>query len=141
MENGYAVMERTWSDGDVIQFYLELKPQVVQANPRVRQDIGKVAVMRGPVVYCAEEADNGKLLQDFRMDPHGAIEVDASELFGGIRVVRVEGTRSAADEDAPLYMSVAESKREKAVMTLIPYYLWNNRGEGEMTVWMNSIGG
>lgn len=100
-----------------------------------------MCVVRGPVVYCAEEADNGKLLQDFRMDPHGAIEVDASELFGGIRVVRVEGTRSAADEDAPLYMPVAESKREKAVMTLIPYYLWNNRGEGEMTVWMNSIGG
>ena len=138
-EDGYLIVEV--KDGDVLNVSFDMDAEVYCANPHVTEDCAKVCVVRGPVVYCAEEADNGKLLQDFRMDPHGVIEVDASELFGGIRVVRVEGTRSAADEDAPLYMPVAESKREKAVMTLIPYYLWNNRGEGEMTVWMNSIGG
>ena len=98
-------------------------------------------MVRGPVVYCAEEADNGALLQDFRMNPNAPVETESSDLFGGICTIRVQGTRSAVSEDAPLYMPLSQARRTSATMTLIPYYLWNNRGEGEMTVWMNSMEG
>ena len=127
--------------GDVVQVSFRMEPEVYCANPRVTEDCAKVCVVCGPVVYCAEEADNGKLLQDFRMDPNAPVKTEASDLFGGIRTIRVQGTRSTVGEDAPLYMPLSQARRTSAEMTLIPYYLWNNRGEGEMTVWMNSVEG
>ena len=138
-ENGYVILPV--AHGDVVQVSFGMEPEVYCANPRVTEDCAKVCVVRGPVVYCAEEADNGALLQDFRMNPNAPVETESSDLFGGIRTIRVQGTRSAVSEDAPLYMPLSQARRTSATMTLIPYYLWNNRGEGEMTVWMNSVEG
>lgn len=137
-ENGYAIVPVT--DGDVVSVSFAMEAEVYCANPRVTEDCGKVCVARGPVVYCAEEADNGPLLQDFRMDTEKKPEVLASELFGGIRVIRVKGNRTQEDGCTQLYRPLSQVRREAAEMTLIPYYLWNNRGEGEMTVWMNRMG-
>ena len=138
-EDGYLVLNV--AGGDNIQVSFDMDAVVYCANPNVSGDCNKVSVMRGPVVYCAEEVDNGKNLQDFRMDVHGGASVEKSDLFGGIRVIKVKGTRSTLGKDAPLYMPVSQDVRKDAEMTLIPYYLWNNRGEGEMTVWMNRFGG
>ena len=139
MENGYAVMERTWSDGDVIQFYLELKPQVVQANPRVRQDIGKVAVMRGPVVYCLEEADNGKGLQRVYLpeEPDFKEQYDP-DLLSGVVTLTSKGRRldqSGWDADT-LYRPAEQPEFQDVELKWVPYYAWANRGIGEMTVWV-----
>ena len=139
VEDGYVILPV--GQGDVVQVSFGMEPEVYCANPRVTEDCAKVCVVCGPVVYCAEEADNGKLLQDFRMDPNAPVKTEASDLFGGIRTIRVQGTRSTVGEDAPLYMPLSQARRTSAEMTLIPYYLWNNRGEGERTVWMNSVEG
>ena len=139
MENGYAVMERTWSDGDVIQFYLELKPQVVQANPRVRQDIGKVAVMRGPVVYCLEEVDNGKGLQRVYLPEEPDFkEQYEPDLLSGVVTLTSKGRRldqSGWDADT-LYRPAERPEFQDAELKWVPYYAWANRGIGEMTVWV-----
>lgn len=137
VENGYAVV--TVADGDVITVSFEMEPVVLCANPRVTEDCGKACVLRGPVVYCAEEADNGKLLQDFLLDPTAPVTVEKSDLFGGICTLTVSGKRSdlSAWTEDTLYQPFTATRMEPATMTLIPYFLWNNRGEGEMTVWMN----
>ncbi|MBR5111698.1 MAG: glycoside hydrolase family 127 protein [Clostridia bacterium] len=138
MENGYAVL--ALRDGDRVEVRFDMPPQVLAANPRVTEDCGRACVVRGPLVYCAEETDNGPLLQDFRLNPAAGIETAQSDLFGGIRTLLVHGTRTADDGDNRLYRPYGEVTRTKADLLLIPYYLWNNRGEGEMTVWMNVKG-
>ncbi len=135
MENGYAVL--SLRDGDKAEVRFDMPPQILLANPRVTEDCGKACVVRGPLVYCAEETDNGALLQDFRLDPAGGTELLPSDLFGGIRLIRVRGARTVDDGDTRLYRPYGEVKRRPADMLLLPYFLWNNRGEGEMTVWMN----
>lgn len=138
-ENGYLIL--TVNPDDHVHVSFTMKAEFYCANPRVTEDCSKVCIVRGPLVYCAEEVDNGQLLQDFRLNPALGASVEPSELFGGIRTIRVQGTRSTLDEDAPLYMPLYQDKRHSDELTLIPYYLWNNRGEGEMTVWLNSTGG
>ena len=139
-EDGYCIL--SLKDGDKVEVSFGMEPVVYCANPHVTEDCAKVSVVRGPIVYCAEEIDNGPLLQDFRMDPAMPVQVQDSDLFGGISTVKVQGTRTAnAMTVEKLYTPFQQVKREPASMTLIPNYLWNNRGEGEMTVWMNSMGG
>ena len=79
-EDGYLIVEV--KDGDVLNVSFDMDAEIYCANPHVTEDCAKVCVVRGPAVYCAEEADNGKLLQDFRMDPHGA------DRGGCVRAVR-----------------------------------------------------
>ncbi|MBO4367922.1 MAG: glycoside hydrolase family 127 protein [Clostridia bacterium] len=134
IENGYAIL--SLRDGDAVEVRFEMPSQVLLANPRVTEDCGKACLIRGPLVYCAEETDNGPLLQDFRLDPSEGIEIRHSDLFGGIDLLRVRGTRTADDGDERLYLPYGEVDRKAAEMILLPYFLWNNRGEGEMTVWM-----
>ncbi len=136
IENGYAILPL--KDGDAVEVRFEMPPQVLAANPRVTEDCGKACLVRGPLVYCAEEADNGPLLQDFRLDPSLGVEIQPSDLFGGIDLLRVRGTRTADTGDERLYLPYGETERKPAEMTLVPYFLWNNRGEGEMTVWMQA---
>ena len=137
-ENGYAVL--SLRDGDAVSVRFDMPPQVWLAHPRVTEDCGRACLTRGPLVYCAEEADNGPLLQDFRLDPSAGVDVESSDLFGGIRLLHARGTRTADDGDWRLYRPYGEVKRRPADMILLPYFLWNNRGEGEMTVWMNVRG-
>lgn len=137
VENGYAIVQA--ANGDQFDVTFTMEATVLCANPRVTEDCGKACVLRGPVVYCAEEVDNGALLQDFILDVTAPVEVQKSDLFGGICTLTVSGKRtdlSSWTEDT-LYQPVSATKVQPASMTLIPYFLWNNRGEGEMTVWMN----
>ncbi len=137
LEQGYARV--CPADGDCLEVSFGMDAQFVQANPRVTEDCGKACVCRGPLVYCAEEADNGTLLGDFTADLAEPPRVEERELFGGITGVTVSGTRSDMagwDEDT-LYRT-APAARVPASLRLIPYFLWNNRGLGEMLVWMNA---
>ncbi len=137
VERGYAKL--TPQNGSTYQVNFEMEARLVQANPRVTEDCGKAAVLCGPLVYCAEEADNGPLLNSFILDMSIAPELEESPLFGGITTLRVAGTRPDMEvwpEDR-LY-SAAPNARQAAQMKLIPYFLWNNRGLGEMLVWMNA---
>jgi len=124
---GYVSLARRWRDGDVIELALPMEVRKVVADARVREDRGRVAVERGPVVYCCEwpEVEDGKVL-DLLLDDARALEARFDpELFGGATVVDA-AARSMADPSAPF-----------RPVTLVPYHLWANRGAGEMSVWLS----
>lgn len=130
-EQGYIAIIRNWTNGDAIEIDFPMEIQVVKAHPEVEADAGKIAVERGPLLYCAEWADNpeGKVLsliidaeQDFRLEK-------TAELGG---IYQIKGTARQAKRmlDGSITLS------GERPLTLIPYHLWNNRGPGEMSVWM-----
>lgn len=150
VENGYALVERTWSDGDVAEWELPMETKLIAARPEIRADAGKVAIQRGPLVYCLEEADNFAPLASaaVKADAAAISERFDAELLGGCVVVELDGTATGReawpDDDgdggagaglpyAP-YRPLAKPARLKAV----PYYLWGNRKPGEMSVWIRA---
>ncbi len=139
LEKGYAVMKREWKNGDQIILDMEMPVTIVEANPLVREDIGKVAVMRGPIVYCLEEQDNGTSLPQIYLEEGQPFnEKYEGDLFNGVVTLTVKGKR-VSDEgwngDA-LYRTYRGKKFMDQELKLIPYYSWANRGIGEMTVWV-----
>jgi DUF1680 family protein len=135
---GYSIIERQWREGDIIELRLDMPVRMIEANPLLRADIGKRAVMRGPLVYCVEEADNGKNLHLLRLaeDPAWTVKHD-DKLLGGIDVITARGKRFAADwPDETLYREAGTETGDEAVITMIPYYAWANRAVGEMRVWL-----
>jgi DUF1680 family protein len=133
--DGYARIEREWRAGDAIALDLPLEPRRVWANPRVRQDAGRVAVLRGPLVYCAEETDSGPGLARITLG-EGATETSAPDLPGAVALdLRVD--RDVADWADTLYRT-APPATEPGTARLVPYHLWDNRAPGEMLVWFRS---
>lgn len=137
--NGYMPVSNRWTEGDTITVALEMYPVVMEADPRVRQDAGKVALMRGPVVYCLEEADNGGNLHDVSMDAYSQIG-EREICLEGLPVVtlELEARRYHRDiwEAGQLYRPV-QKQEESVTLIAVPYFTWGNRGFGEMTVWIN----
>lgn len=115
-----------------------MQPRRVYANARVRADLGKVAVMRGPVVYCLEQADNGPLVEALCLPRESELICEyLPDKLGGITEIRAAGKRLVSAGDA-LYSDEAPVL-EDAALTFIPYYAWANRGENEMTVYVRDI--
>lgn len=137
IEKGYIKINRNWSLKASIHLDYNMPAQFVYSNPKVRADIGKVALVKGPIVYCLEEIDNGGNL--------GAIEVDTKtkliekyedDLLGGTLTILASAEKiSNEDWNNDLYRT-EKPKSEKANIKFIPYCLWNNRGKGEMLVWV-----
>lgn len=138
--DGYRVLERRWNQETEICLTLQIKPEWMQANVRVREDAGKVAMMLGPVVYCTEQADNGPLLCDLVVDTGVELEkTDRNDIpgFGAYPSFGTDATRSSdeAAGEKRLYFPLV-SKRRRVRMTLVPYCLWGERTTGEMAVWL-----
>ena len=141
-EKGYLYLNREWNTGDVISYQMDVAFRFVYCNPRVRDNIGKVCLMRGPWVYCFEEADNGSYLAAAQLDTTTAVKEDyETALFGGTMCAIVPGRKvdfCETDEQGILYSDSAETYSEYTFRA-IPYCYWNNREKGEMAVWMNKI--
>ena len=139
VRDGYAYVRREWKAGDRIDLTLPMQPRWIEANPQVRANAGKAAIQRGPLVYCLEEADNGAPVMALSVDVREPLtERYDAEFFGG--AVLLEGVAyrdSAAGWEDELYRE-AERVRERTAFTAIPYYLWGNRGEGDMAVWVRA---
>jgi DUF1680 family protein len=136
--NGYARLEKEWKSGDRIELVLDLTPRRVYANAMVSKDIGKVAIQRGPLIYCLEEVDNGKGLQRILLPRNAPLRtVEKAEKLSGIIEIHTEGLKLIGNEEEELYTFEPNDKYEKIPLTFIPYYTWANRGENEMTVWVN----
>ncbi|CAM4471236.1 hypothetical protein FHS16_004360 [Paenibacillus endophyticus] len=136
--DGYARIERVWTSGDQLELVLAMPILRVRSHPLVKQNAGKVALQRGPLVYCLEEADNGAQLQQLLLPQDAKLE-DAYEesLIGGIHVIKAEGSRLQFEQwGTQLYRTDTEAAMEPASLAFIPYYAWANRGKGEMTVWV-----
>lgn len=141
--DGYYYVEGEWKDGEQVKLQFPMKPVFMQASTMVREDIGKTALMRGPVVYCAEEADNGKNLHLNCLIPAGHVTVKDMEISGHpIKALFADGKRLMENmENGSLYGEYRPAEYEDKTLTLIPYYTWANRGEGEMQVWMRTYDG
>ena len=135
LRDGYLYLSGPW-DNDTVEYRLEIPPVFVWADTRLRAAAGRVAVMKGPVVYCLEEADNGTNLSALTVDTkEGLTEEYRPELLGGTTVIKARGWRDVDDPSGGLYR-FDEPQREPAELTFVPYCLWDNRGPGEMAVWV-----
>lgn len=133
-DQGYAVIERQWAAGDKVAFTLPMDVHRVVASDLVAEDKGKVALERGPIVYCLEWPDNGGRVQNSVVKDDAAISVvDDSETFAdhaaAVKSLKIEGECMTYGADDKAY---AEAK----TLTAMPYYTWANRGDGEMEVWI-----
>ena len=139
-EEGYLRLDREWRDGDTVELNLDMPVRLVQASPRIPEDAGKVAVARGPLVYCLEEADNGKRLHLLRIGKTAAADFAAAwkpDKLKGITELTCPGIRESEEgwEDT-LYSADLPIRETETRLTFIPYYAWANRGLGEMRVWV-----
>jgi len=115
-DRGFATVSRTWKRGDVVRLDLPMPARRVTSDPRIADNVGKMAVQRGPIVYALEGIDNGGKVLDTSLTEAPLTHEFRPALLGGVEVVK----------SGPL--------------TFVPYYAWNNRGVGEMAVWI-SFGG
>lgn len=120
IENGYAVISRKWKTGDEIELVLPMEVKKVKANDLVKDDLGKIAIERGPLVYCLEEMDNPEIdMAEISNNTRFTTRFD-DELLNGVEVIEASGNK----------------KNEQ--FTAIPYYIWNNRGANKMKVWLSA---
>lgn len=137
-EHGYVRIRRAFKDGDEIRLSLPVRARRVYVNARVRADLGKVAVMRGPVAYCLEQVDNGPVVEALCLPRDSALtETARPDKLGGIVEITAPGKRIES-ADGELYSDAAPDLKD-ARLTFIPYYAWANRGENEMTVFVREI--
>ncbi len=131
LQNGYFVIDRKWKKGDVVSVSFDMEARTVKASDKVADDRGRICVERGPLVYCAEWADNDFDVFKFAMDKKPEFSVvDRPDLINGIVQLTTEGT-------ALSYDAAGKTVSKSARLTLIPYYAWNHRGAGKMLVWLS----
>lgn len=134
-KKGYA---RVLVSGDQeLEVQFSMEPRFVRADIRVSADVGKVALKRGPVIYCLEEADNGKNLSACYVDTNKGIKEEKLDLFGGVTGLKVQGKRMLHTSEH-LYEEYIPQYEEQELLA-IPYAYWNNRGVGEMSVWIKAV--
>ncbi|MBM7573485.1 glycoside hydrolase family 127 protein [Aquibacillus albus] len=135
--NGYVQINKTWQKGSKIELVLDMPVKKMRSHPKVRQNAGKIALQRGPVVYCLEEVDNGADLMNIVIPKQATVtEAFDPDLFGGMTTLTAEAKRivdSSQSED--LYQS-SDFDVEKVTIKAVPYSLWGNRKTGEMIVWV-----
>jgi DUF1680 family protein len=136
IEDGFAVVDRTWINCDCVDLHLSMPVEMLEAHAAVRQAAGKVVVKRGPVVYCLEEADNGSGLFNILLSPETEFRLQERGIAGfKLPVIEFNAKRKENSSEEALYYPV-QNKFEDITATAIPYFMWANRGENEMTVWI-----
>ncbi|MFN8371717.1 MAG: glycoside hydrolase family 127 protein [Anaerolineae bacterium] len=139
-ERGYLVIAREWQNGDRLRLTLEMPIERIVANPLVREDVGRVALQRGPVVYCLEEVDNGANLASVVLPREAPIHYAFDDsLFGGVGTINGEAMRlEFLNSDDELYRPepFEQLVQKPFVFKAIPYCFWANRQPGEMRVWL-----
>ncbi len=122
LAKGYATIRRRWQMGDVVELNLPMPIRRVYADGKVEADRGRVALMRGPIVYCLEGIDNGGKALDIVLAKDARLTAEhRADLLGGVTVIRGQGLLGGT---------------KPVDITAVPYYAWQNRGIGEMTVWI-----
>ena len=139
LEKGYAKIDRVWNNDDRVKLFLSMPVERIDANPELRNNSGKIAIQRGPVIYCLEEVDNGTNLPDIILPAGSELNAEYDKkLLGG--VVTITGDALKTDLTlwkGDLYKPIdIEYNTEKIKIKAVPYYTWSNRKPGEMLVWI-----
>ena len=139
VKDGYLYVKKAWGESDTVKLHFAMPVRLVEADERIREDAGRVAVMRGPVVYCLEAVDNGENLHLLEVEPEAEARVSDGEICGNqVKVVLMEGYRvvDTAKKEGELYHVYKKKERKPVELRFVPYYTWANRGENEMEVWV-----
>lgn len=140
-EKGYAVLNGDFEAGDTLEMRFDIPPVFMRANLQVRADAGRVALKKGPLVYCLEQTDNGENLEQLIVDPGSpVIELYDEKELGGTLKLQAEGYRCVTQQgqEDELYTSFPV-RWEKTKLTFVPYAFWGNRIPGEMAVWVREL--
>ncbi len=133
---GYLKITRAWARGDTVTLTLPMPAERIYAHPDVRQDIGRVALRRGPLVYCLEQQDNPAAVNRVRLPVGAALSQTFEPLLGGIAVIRAEARAADAAAWGPkLYRTRPPAETAGPIMA-VPYYIWCNRGPNAMQLWL-----
>jgi DUF1680 family protein len=133
VQKGYAVLNRKWKKGDVVEVNLPMETKLVKANENLKDDVGKVAVERGPLVYCAEWKDNDGKAANIVMPLSANFTPEFKNgILNGVEVLKTTAPVIEISKEGTSLATVNKT------VTLIPYYAWANRGEGEMMIWFPS---
>lgn len=135
--NGYLTIARLWQAGDVVRLHFAMPIERLHANPRVVEDAGRVALKRGPVVYCLEEVDNGLAPQRLSLPADAELSARyVPELLGGAIVIEGEALATEAEGWGENLYATEPPREVTRKFTAIPYHLWANREAGAMQVWI-----
>jgi DUF1680 family protein len=130
MVHGYVRLRREWKSGDVVELAMDMPVRRVKAHPEVRADAGRVALMRGPIVYCLEGVDNSGNVRNLFVPPQTQFTTEhRNDLLGGVTVVRGPVLGLYRTEDGGVEQKTAE-------LVAVPYYVNANREPAEMLVWL-----
>jgi DUF1680 family protein len=131
-QDGYQVIERKWKKGDIVEIRFDMETRIVEANDLVREDRGKIAVERGPLVYCAEWADNDFNVLNTSVSTAAVFDVVPAGLTVEGRDYKFYALETDAIENYTGNLQHVRNVR----LRLIPYYAWAHRGNGNMVVWL-----
>ena len=140
VSQGYAHLRRTWNPGDTVELSIPFRIERIEANPRVLQARGMVALRRGPLIYCLEQPDNQADVERILL-PQSATLTEHFEpsLLGGVTLLRGEGLiQTSGLWKDQLYRPVRPVQDQATAITAIPYCVWGNRGHEKMKVWIDS---
>jgi len=137
VRKGYARIARRWRGGDAVALSLDMPVERIVAHPGVAEDAGRVAIQRGPIVYCLEQCDHAADVRSIRLPDKAALTARFDrKLLGGVVVIGGAGlAASPAGWKGKLYRPLS-GKRRKVRLKAIPYCLWDNRAPGAMAVWL-----
>ncbi|WP_130838452.1 glycoside hydrolase family 127 protein [Lachnoclostridium sp. Marseille-P6806] len=137
LTDGYLTLKRNWKTGDILDISFEMSVRMVYSNADVREDIGLVGVVRGPIVYALEEKENGAKLWQLKLEDNPAFTVSLfkDDMIDDYIGIETEGKRIHSKKKA-LYSSEKPPVTSQKIH-FIPYFLWGNRGTGEMRVWIH----
>jgi DUF1680 family protein len=137
----YALIERKWIAGDVIELGMPMPVRMIVADPHIEHTRNQVAIMRGPIVYCLESIDlpEGVAIEDICLpgDAEWKIRYEPDNL-GGVALLSTNSLviEKNARRDIGGYRQVSDVRGRRVDVTMIPYYAWNNRDEPKMTIWL-----
>ena len=130
LQQGYFVIDRQWKKGDKVEIHFDMEPRVVRANGQVAADRGRVAIERGPIVYCAEHPDNTCDILSAIINQKPQFQLGTKEIMNTtVQTLTTDAQSLGFNPQGKL-----QPKDERLV--LIPYYAWAHRGRGNMTVWL-----
>ena len=141
-KDGYLYVEKDWAEEETLTLHFPMEIRLMAADENVREDAGKAALMRGPLVYCLEGADNGADLHLLSVNPalHAA-EKEIEICSVPMKAIEADGFRikkrkaDGKETEGVLYRSYRKPEKNPVRLRFIPYYAWANRGENEMQVW------